>query len=113
MIGVGYCTKQSDINIDDFMPGLRCIEYKENRENEEDKPWGCAYHGDDGHLFCSESGKPYGKPYGPTYSAGDTIGFYLNLRNNDKMIFYTKNGVNLDHKMRLPRQILVIISLNI
>ncbi|KAF0446269.1 SPRY-domain-containing protein [Gigaspora margarita] len=40
MIGVGYCTKQSDISIDDFMPGQGCIEDKENRENEEDKPWG-------------------------------------------------------------------------
>ncbi|KAF0469183.1 SPRY-domain-containing protein [Gigaspora margarita] len=62
MIGVGYCTKQSDINIDDFMPGQGCIEDKENRENEEDKPWG----------------------------------------NNDKMIFYTKNGVNLGIACYLP-----------
>ncbi|RIB02556.1 concanavalin A-like lectin/glucanase domain-containing protein [Gigaspora rosea] len=91
MIRVGYCTKQSDISIDDFMPGQGCIEDKENRENKEDKPRGCAYHGDDGQLFCSGSDKPYG----PTYSAGDTIGCYLNLRNNDKMIFYIKNGVNL------------------
>ncbi|RIB19029.1 hypothetical protein C2G38_1301160 [Gigaspora rosea] len=84
------------------MPGQGCIEDKENRENEEDKPWGCAYHGDDGQLFCSGSDKPYSKPYGPTYSAGDTIGCYLNLRNNDKMIFYTKNGVNLGIACYLP-----------
>ncbi|RIB20274.1 concanavalin A-like lectin/glucanase domain-containing protein [Gigaspora rosea] len=102
MIGVGYCTKQSDISIEDFMPGQGCIEDKENRENEEDKPWGCAYHGDDGHLFCSGSGKPYVKSYGPTYSTCDIIGCYLNLRNNDKMIFYTKNGVNLGIVCYLP-----------
>ncbi|RIB21150.1 hypothetical protein C2G38_2177492 [Gigaspora rosea] len=47
----------------------------------------CAYHGDDGDFFCSGSGKPYG----PTFTVGDTIGCYLNFRNDDKMIFYIKN----------------------
>ncbi|RIB05186.1 hypothetical protein C2G38_2220363 [Gigaspora rosea] len=41
---------------------------------------GCAYHGDDGDFFCSGSGKPYG----PTYTIGDTIGCYLNFRNDRK-----------------------------
>ncbi|RIB07164.1 concanavalin A-like lectin/glucanase domain-containing protein [Gigaspora rosea] len=88
MIGIGYCTKQN--NISDFMP--------ENREN---KSWGCAYHGDDGDFFCSGSGKPYG----PTFTVGDTIGCYLNFRNDDKMIFYTKNGINLGIACYLPNNL--------
>ncbi|RIB10980.1 hypothetical protein C2G38_2104735, partial [Gigaspora rosea] len=52
------------------MPGSTYVEDQENKEN---KSWGCAYHGDDGHFFCSGSVKPYG----PTYTAGDTIGCYL------------------------------------
>ena len=63
----------------------------EDKDNKENKSWGCAYHGDDGYFFCSGSGKPYG----PSYTVGDTIGCYLNFRNDDKMIFYTKNGINL------------------
>ena len=39
---------------------------------------GCAYHSDDGDFFCSGSGKPYGL----TYTIGDTIGCYLNFRND-------------------------------
>ncbi|RIB14506.1 hypothetical protein C2G38_2144022 [Gigaspora rosea] len=73
------------------MAGLECVKDEENKENEENKSWGCAYHGNNGYFFCSGNGKPYG----PTYTACDTIGCYLNFKNNDKMIFYTKNGVNL------------------
>ncbi|RIB09168.1 hypothetical protein C2G38_2209595 [Gigaspora rosea] len=69
MIGVGYCTKQNNIN--DFMPGRKYVEDKENKAN---KSWGCAYHGDDGNFFCSGSGKPYG----PTY----TVGIVCYLPNN-------------------------------
>ncbi|RIB09450.1 kinase-like domain-containing protein [Gigaspora rosea] len=65
--------------------------YVEDKENKENKSWGCAYHGDDGDFFCSGSGKPYG----PTFTVGYTIGCYLNFRNDDKMVFYTKNGINL------------------
>ncbi|RIB10316.1 hypothetical protein C2G38_2206480 [Gigaspora rosea] len=76
MIGVGYCTKQNNIN--DFMPGRKYVEDKENKEN---KSWGCAYHSDDGYFFGSGSGKPYG----PAYTAG--IACYLpnnldDLKNN-------------------------------
>ena len=53
----------------------------------ENDSWG--YHGDDGHLHCSGSGKPYG----PSFTTGDTIGCCLNYMNNT--VFYTKNGVNL------------------
>ncbi|RIB16077.1 hypothetical protein C2G38_2091847, partial [Gigaspora rosea] len=87
MIGIGYCTKQSDKRIDDsnyinnmLMPG------QENKENES---WGCSYHGDDGYSFYSGSGGPYGE----SYTTGDIIGCYLNFRNN--IVFYTKNGINL------------------
>ncbi|RIB28580.1 hypothetical protein C2G38_2058925, partial [Gigaspora rosea] len=52
------------------MPGRKYVEDKEDQEN---KSWGCAYHSDDGNFFCSGSGKPYG----PTYTIGDTIGCYL------------------------------------
>ncbi|RIB11032.1 concanavalin A-like lectin/glucanase domain-containing protein [Gigaspora rosea] len=98
IIGVGYCTKQS--NISDFMPGNR-RRYVEDKENKENKSWGCAYHGDDGYFFCSGSGKPYG----PTYTVGDTIGCYLNFRNDDKMIFYNKNGINLGIVCYLPNNL--------
>ncbi|RIB08760.1 hypothetical protein C2G38_2146894 [Gigaspora rosea] len=73
----------------------------EDKENKENKSWGCAYHGDDGDFFCSGSGKPYG----PTYTVGDTIGCYLNFRNDDKMIFYTKNGINLGIVCYLPNNL--------
>ncbi|RIB10971.1 hypothetical protein C2G38_2250434 [Gigaspora rosea] len=75
--------------------------YVEDQENKESKSWGCAYHGDDGYFFCSGSGKPYG----PTYTAGDTIGCYLNFRNDDKMIFYTKNGINIGIACYLPNNL--------
>ncbi|RIB24121.1 concanavalin A-like lectin/glucanase domain-containing protein [Gigaspora rosea] len=91
MIGIGYCTKQSNKKIDDsnyinnmLMPG---------QENEENDSWGCGYHGDDGYSFYSGSGGPYGLLYPPGYTTGDIIGCYLNFRN--KIVFYTKNGINL------------------
>ncbi|RIB14663.1 concanavalin A-like lectin/glucanase domain-containing protein [Gigaspora rosea] len=58
--------------------------------------WGCGYHGDDGYSFCSGSGEPYG----PTYTVGDIIGCYLNFLK--KIIFYTKNSVNLGIACHLP-----------
>ncbi|RIB01500.1 hypothetical protein C2G38_2127459 [Gigaspora rosea] len=94
MIGIGYCTKQSDKKIDDsnyinnmLMPG------QENMENES---WGCGYHGDDGYFFYSGSGMPYDLSYYgniPGYTTGDIVGCYLNFREN--IVFYTKNGINL------------------
>ncbi|CAG8640566.1 7592_t:CDS:2 [Ambispora leptoticha] len=101
MIGVGYCTKQnhkeiSDANIktnyiyDMLMPGQK---YKESEEN---RSWGCGYHGDDGYSFCSGSGEPYG----PKYTTGDIIGCYLNVLK--KIVFYTKNGVILGIACHLP-----------
>ncbi|RIB27519.1 hypothetical protein C2G38_1764958 [Gigaspora rosea] len=98
MIGVGYCTKQSDKEIDDsniktdyindmLMPG---------QESKESELWDCGYHGDDGYSFYSGSSEPYG----PTYTTGDIIGCYLNCIN--KMVFYTKNGINLGIACNLP-----------
>ncbi|RIB09164.1 concanavalin A-like lectin/glucanase domain-containing protein [Gigaspora rosea] len=98
MIGIGYCTKQSDKKKDDsnyinnmLMPG------------QENESWGCGYHGDDGYSFCSGSGTPYDKSfrgvfgyisgYIPGYTTGDIVGCYLNFREN--IVFYTKNGINL------------------
>ena len=49
--------------------------------------WG--YHSDNGKFyFHSDS-----EPYGPSFTTGDTIGCYLNFKND--IIFYTKNGVHL------------------
>ncbi|RIB22481.1 concanavalin A-like lectin/glucanase domain-containing protein [Gigaspora rosea] len=79
IIGIGYCTKPS--NISDFILGRK---YEDN-ENKKNKSWG--------------------KPYGPTYTVGDTIGCYLNLRNDDKMIFYTKNGISLGIACYLPNDL--------
>ena len=55
----------------------------------ENNSWG--YHSN-GEFY--HEGKSYWK-YGPEFATDDTIGCYLNFRNNDKTIFYTKNGVNL------------------
>ncbi|RIB23657.1 concanavalin A-like lectin/glucanase domain-containing protein [Gigaspora rosea] len=97
MIGVGYCTKQNKEIGDLFiktdhinnilMPG---------QESKESELWGCGYHGDDGYSFCSGDGEPYG----PTYTTDDIIGCYLNFIN--KIVFYTKNGVNLGIACNLP-----------
>ncbi|RIB20861.1 concanavalin A-like lectin/glucanase domain-containing protein [Gigaspora rosea] len=84
IIGIGYCTKQNNINI--YPLGQ---EYKGNKQNKKNKSWWCDYHSDDGYFFCSESGKKYGPPY----TTGDIVGCYLNFRNG--IIFYTKNGINL------------------
>ncbi|RIB20972.1 concanavalin A-like lectin/glucanase domain-containing protein [Gigaspora rosea] len=66
------------------------------QESKESEIWGCGYHGDDGYSFCSGGGGPYG----PTYTTGDIIGCYLNFIK--KMVFYTKNGVNLGIACNLP-----------
>ncbi|RIB10399.1 hypothetical protein C2G38_2206228, partial [Gigaspora rosea] len=50
-------------------------------------------------------GKNGGKLYGLTFTVGDTIGCYLNFRNDDKMIFYTKNGINLGIACYLPNNL--------
>ncbi|RIB07808.1 hypothetical protein C2G38_2112669 [Gigaspora rosea] len=63
MIGIGYCTKQSDKKIDDS-------NYINNM------------------LMLGSGG-----PYGASYTTDDIIGCYLNFRN--KIVFYTKNGINL------------------
>ncbi|RIB00987.1 concanavalin A-like lectin/glucanase domain-containing protein [Gigaspora rosea] len=91
MIGIGYCTKQSDKKIDDsnyinnmLMPG------------QENESWECGYHGDDGYSFCSGSGTPYDLLYDeniPGYTTGDIIGCYLNFISN--IVINTKNGINL------------------
>ncbi|RIA83610.1 concanavalin A-like lectin/glucanase domain-containing protein [Glomus cerebriforme] len=72
IIGIGLCTKNVDLN---RMPGLN------------DNSWG--YHNDDGNFFWDGNYKEYG----PSFTTGDTIGCYLNFRNN--IVFFTKNGDNL------------------
>ena len=53
----------------------------------------CGYHSNNGRFYRhSESGKSYG----PLFTTGDTIGCYLNFKNDT--IFYTKNGVHLGNK---------------
>ncbi|RIB06119.1 hypothetical protein C2G38_2047041 [Gigaspora rosea] len=61
---------------------------------QENNSWG--YHGNNGYLFCSGSGAQYGPPY----TIGDTIGCYLNFKN--RLVFYTKNGINLGIACHLP-----------
>ena len=53
----------------------------------ENSSWG--YHSDGG--FYHESVKD--RNYGPEFTTDDTIGCYLNFKNN--MVYYTKNGVHL------------------
>ncbi|RIB20234.1 hypothetical protein C2G38_2141269 [Gigaspora rosea] len=60
-----------------------------------DDSWG--YH-DDGYFFWP--GKF--KPYGPSYTTGDTIGCYLNFKEEGGIMFYTKNGVNIGVTCHLP-----------
>ncbi|RIB06357.1 hypothetical protein C2G38_2046859 [Gigaspora rosea] len=58
--------------------------------------YGGGYHGDDGYSFCSGSGEQYDLPrheYTAVYTTGDIIGCYLNFIS--KIVFYTKNGLNL------------------
>ena len=113
MIGIGYCTKQSDEKIDDLdyinnmlMLGnskyllifsyycrLTPMSYILGQENKENDSWGCGYHGDDGYSFCSGSGGLYDLSDSPGYTTGDVVGCYLNFKN--KIVFYTKNGINL------------------
>ncbi|RIB30772.1 concanavalin A-like lectin/glucanase domain-containing protein [Gigaspora rosea] len=90
MIGIGFCEpidqnkKTDDLDIM-ALPGQK------------NNSWG--YHGDDGYLYCSGSGEPYG----PLYTTGDTIGCYLNFQK--KIIFYTINGVNLGRACYLPNDL--------
>ncbi|CAI2185023.1 10851_t:CDS:2 [Funneliformis geosporum] len=56
----------------------------------EDSLWG--YYGDDRQMFFNT----LSKLYGPKFMTSDTIGCYLNIRNNT--IYYTRNRVNLDLK---------------
>jgi len=54
--------------------------------------WG--YHSDDGNFFFSENCNNYGyNYYGPSFTTGDTIGCYLNFKNN--IVFFTKNELNI------------------
>ncbi|RIB18787.1 hypothetical protein C2G38_2084757 [Gigaspora rosea] len=87
MIGIGYCTKQSNKKINDsnYINNMLML----GQENMENDSWGCGYHGDDGYSFYSGSGGPYGE----SYTTGDIVGCYLNFREN--IVFYTKNGINL------------------
>ncbi|RIB18655.1 hypothetical protein C2G38_1330823 [Gigaspora rosea] len=95
MIAVGYCTNQTDEKIDesDFINNMLLPGQEKNKENES---WGCGYHGDDGYSLCLGSGEPYG----PTYTTGDIIGCYLNFIS--KIVFYTKNRINLGIACHLP-----------
>ncbi|RIB20069.1 hypothetical protein C2G38_2081734, partial [Gigaspora rosea] len=58
----------------------------------------CGYHGDDGYSFYSGSGGPYDylscDGNIPGYTTGDIVGCYLKIFKN-KIVFYTKNGINL------------------
>ncbi|RIB23992.1 concanavalin A-like lectin/glucanase domain-containing protein [Gigaspora rosea] len=84
MIGVGYCTKQCDKKKGDSVYINKMLMPGQGNES-----WGCGYHGDDGYSFCSGSGEPYGSKY----TTGDIIGCYINF--TSKLVFYTKNGINL------------------
>ncbi|RIB24321.1 hypothetical protein C2G38_2242070 [Gigaspora rosea] len=86
IIGVGFCTtKPKNSNtISNHMPG------------QDNNSWG--YH-DDGYFFSSKNGRPYG----PSYTTGDTIGCYLNFKN--RIVFYTKNGVNIGIACHLPEDL--------
>ncbi|KAF0535480.1 SPRY-domain-containing protein [Gigaspora margarita] len=84
---VGFGTNKMTKDCADIIPTL----------GQEPNSWG--YHGDNGYLFCSGSGRPYGPPY----SDSDTIGCYLNFRN--RIVFYTKNGVNLGIACHLPEDL--------
>lgn len=54
------------------------------------EPESYGYHGDDGHVFASQS---VGKSYGPKYGPGDTVGCLVNFRTGT--INFTKNGDDL------------------
>ncbi|KAF0516276.1 SPRY-domain-containing protein [Gigaspora margarita] len=98
MIGVGCCTKQNDKEIDESIIKTDYINnmLMPGQDSKENELWGCGYHGDDGYYFCSGDVEPYG----PKYTTGDIIGCYLNFVN--KMVFYTKNGINLGIACKLP-----------
>ncbi|RIB28128.1 concanavalin A-like lectin/glucanase domain-containing protein [Gigaspora rosea] len=85
IIGVGLC-KDPDLNeitkSSYLMPG------------QDKNSWG--YH-DDGYLFSSKNGRPYG----PSYTTNDTIGCYLNFE--ERIIFYTHNGANIGVACNLPK----------
>ncbi|RIB22118.1 concanavalin A-like lectin/glucanase domain-containing protein [Gigaspora rosea] len=98
IIGVGYCTKQNNKEIDDSIIETNYINnmLMPGQESKESELWSCGYHGDDGYSFCSGGSEPYG----PTYGTGDIIGCYLNFMT--KVVFYTKNGINLGIACNLP-----------
>ncbi|RIB13580.1 hypothetical protein C2G38_2197448 [Gigaspora rosea] len=77
MIGVRYCTKQSDKKIDDINNMLML--------GQENETWGCGYHGDDGYSFCSGSGTPYDL----SYPSG-----YIDIYNNIHLLMLLKNELN-------------------
>jgi hypothetical protein len=54
------------------------------------EPESYGYHGDDGHVFASQS---VGKAYGPKYGPGDTVGCLVNFRTGT--VNFTKNGDDL------------------
>ncbi|RIB05856.1 concanavalin A-like lectin/glucanase domain-containing protein [Gigaspora rosea] len=76
--------------------GQKYNENKDYEKNNRDESWECGYHRDDGYSFCSGDCVPYG----PTFISGDIIGCYLNFIN--KIVFYTKNGINLGITCYLP-----------
>ncbi|RIB28121.1 concanavalin A-like lectin/glucanase domain-containing protein [Gigaspora rosea] len=77
IIGVGLCRN----------PDLKEITKNSYLMPGQDKnSWG--YH-DDGYLFISKNGRPYGPPY----ATNDTIGCYLNFE--ERIMFYTYNGANI------------------
>lgn len=88
MIEIGFCTKQIFMNIKTNNSNVTSIPRQENNL--------LSYHGDDGYFYYSGSGRPYG----PLYITGDTIGCYINFKT--KIVFFTKNGVNLGIACCLP-----------
>ncbi|KAI1002915.1 hypothetical protein K3495_g5288 [Podosphaera aphanis] len=77
-IGIGFSSKKVPLS---RLPGW------------EPESW--AYHGDDGHSYCSQ---PSGKIYGPSFSANDVIGCGVIFRTNSA--FFTKNGDHLGTAFR-------------
>ncbi|RIB15246.1 hypothetical protein C2G38_2039528 [Gigaspora rosea] len=85
MIGVGYCTKQNDKEIDDsniktdYINNMLML----GQESKKSELWSCGYHGDDGYSFYSGGSEPYGSTY--------TTGIACNLPDNWKVDELTKS----------------------
>lgn len=79
VLGIGFCGEYGGRS---KMPGLF------------GGSWG--YHGDDGFLFMNGEDTDPSKDFGAAgqFSAGDTVGIYLNLRSGEG--FCTRNGKKLD-----------------